>query len=74
MTSSEFQQLTEYLARQFAAVDRRFVSIDGRLAVADDRFAAIDRRFDALEERFDARFREAVSNDLHLPGAVAVVN
>ena len=30
--------------------------------------------FDAAATSFDARFREAVANDLHMPGAVAVVN
>jgi chromosome segregation ATPase len=45
MTNGEYQQLVEFLGRQFAAVDARFVAIDRR-------FDAIDRRLDAHDERF----------------------
>ena len=44
MTTSEYQQLTEFLGQQFAVIDRRF-----------DR---LERRVDALQEHMDERFRE----------------
>ena len=51
MTGSEYQQLVEFLGRQFAAVDGRFDAIA-------QRFDAIDRRFDTLQQHIDDRFRE----------------
>ena len=51
MTDSEYQQLVEFLGRQFTV-------IDGQFAAVSRRFDTIDRRFDTLEERIDARFRE----------------
>ncbi|MBI2153694.1 MAG: hypothetical protein HYW16_04750 [Candidatus Rokubacteria bacterium] len=51
MTGSEYQQLVEFLGRQFTAIDGQFASVYGR-------FDAIDRRFDALEQRIEERFRE----------------
>jgi len=44
MTNGEYQQLVEFLGRQFTGIDRQF--------------AAIDRRFDKLQEHIDGRFRE----------------
>jgi prefoldin subunit 5 len=49
MTNSEYQQLVEFLGRQFAEIDRRFAAVD-------QRFVAMDQRFVAMEERFQARF------------------
>jgi len=59
MTSTEYQQLVDYLGRQFAAIDGRFVAIDERFDAMDQRFVAIDERFDAMDQRFvaiDRRF------------------
>jgi len=61
MTSSEYQDLVEFLGRQFTAVDERFTAVDRRFDAIDQRFIAIDRRFDAIDQRFDAideKFRE----------------
>ena len=44
MTNGEYQQLVQFLGRQFAVIA--------------DRFSAVDRRFDALDERGVTRFRE----------------
>src|ERR1700675_3979622 len=58
MTTSEYQQLTEFLGQQFTAIDRRFTAIDQRFVTIDQRFDRLERRFDALQEHMDARFRE----------------
>ena len=58
MTNGEYQQLVEFLGRQFTAVDQHFATVDQRFATIDQRFAAIDRRFDHLQEHIDGRFRE----------------
>src|SRR3990172_9628991 len=61
MTSSEYQDLVEFLGRQFTAVDERFTAVDRRFDAIDQRFIAIHRRFDAIDQRFDAideKFRE----------------
>ena len=44
MTNSEYQQLVEFLGRQFTVIGQRF-----------DR---LERRVDALQEHMDERFRE----------------
>ncbi|OLE39375.1 MAG: hypothetical protein AUG00_02310 [Candidatus Rokubacteria bacterium 13_1_20CM_2_70_7] len=48
MTNAEYQQLVEFLGRQFTAIDGRF--------------AAIDRRFDTLEHRVDEGFRDVLGH------------
>jgi chromosome segregation ATPase len=70
MTNGEYQQLVEFLGRQFTAIDRRFDAIDQRLDAMDRRFDliderldAIDRRFVAIDERFDAIDRRFVAID-----------
>jgi chromosome segregation ATPase len=45
MTSTEYQQLVEFLGRQFTEMDRRFGEVS-------QRFTAIDRRFDEVDHRF----------------------
>ena len=42
MTNTEYQQLVEFLGREFAEIDQRF--------------AAVDRGFVGMEQRFEARF------------------
>jgi len=65
MTPSEYQNLVDFLGRQFAEVDRRFEAMDQRFDVMDQRFEAVDRRFGVLDQRFevltthvDGRLRE----------------
>ncbi|MEK7444149.1 MAG: hypothetical protein AABZ70_04770 [candidate division NC10 bacterium] len=45
MTSGEYEQLVEFLGRQFTEIDRRFSEVDRR-------FSEVDRRFDEAELRF----------------------
>ena len=52
MTQSEYQQLVDFLGRQFEAIDRRFEAIDRRFEAIDQRFEAIDQRFEAIDQRF----------------------
>jgi predicted nucleic acid-binding Zn-ribbon protein len=48
MTSTDYQQLVEFLGRQFSEIDRRFVGIDQRFLEIDRRFVGIDQRFDEM--------------------------
>jgi chromosome segregation ATPase len=43
VTPTEYQQLVEFLGRQFTEVDRRFTELDGR-------FTEIDRRFSEVRD------------------------
>ena len=65
MTSTEYQQLVEFLTRQFGEVDRRFGEVDRRLTTTDQQltelrheilghFDEIYRRFDRLEQEYQA--------------------
>jgi chromosome segregation ATPase len=55
MSPTEYQQLVEFLGRQFAEVDRRFTEIDrrftGRFDVLDGRVAGLDGRVTGLDGR-----------------------
>ncbi len=58
MTSTEYQQLVEFLGRQFTGIDRRFEALDQRFTgqIAELRhemlghFDEIYRRFERLEQ------------------------
>jgi len=52
MTSAEYQQLVEFLGRQFTEIDRRFDEVDGRFVEVYRRFTEMDRRFDEADLRF----------------------
>ena len=52
MTSVEYQQLVEFLGRQFTEIDRRFDEVDGRFVEVYRRFTEMDRRFDEADLRF----------------------
>jgi len=65
MTSTEYQQLVEFLGRQFTEIDRRFAQMDRRFDEADLRvvelrqemlghFDEIYRRFERLEQEYHA--------------------
>jgi chromosome segregation ATPase len=65
MTSVEYQQLVEFLGRQFTEVDRRFGEVNRRFDEADLRltelrqellghFDAIYHRFERLEQEYHA--------------------
>jgi chromosome segregation ATPase len=51
MTSAEYQQLVEFLGRQFTEIDRRFAGIDRR-------FDGIDRNVSELREEMLGHFDE----------------
>ena len=44
MTTGEYQQLVEFLGRQFAEIDRRFTQVDGRFTDIDDQLIAMKGR------------------------------
>ena len=58
MTSGEYQQLTEFLGRQFTEIDRRFADLDGRLVELRremlGHFDELYRRFERLEQEYQA--------------------
>ncbi|MDO8478633.1 MAG: hypothetical protein Q7W02_21050 [Candidatus Rokubacteria bacterium] len=58
MTSVEYQQLVEFLGRQFTEVDRRFGEVDLRLTELRQEvlghFDAIYHRFERLEQEYYA--------------------
>jgi hypothetical protein len=61
MTNDEYQQLVEFLGRQFSAIERRFDAVDQRLDGHDDRFReilghleAIYGRLERLEQEYQA--------------------
>ena len=49
MTSSEYQQLVEFLGRQFTEMDRRFTEVDRRFTEVGHRFTEMDRRFTEVD-------------------------
>ena len=61
MTNNEYQQLVEFLGRQFAEIEQRFTAIDQRFTGLDQRFAGLDQRFTDIDQRFiglDQRFTD----------------
>ena len=58
MTSTEYQQLVEFLGRQFTEVDRRFSEVDRRFTeLRQDmlgHFDEIHHRFERLEQEYHA--------------------
>jgi chromosome segregation ATPase len=53
MTSVEYQQLVEFLGRQFTEIDRRFGEVDLRFTEIGHRFTEIGHRFTEMDRRFD---------------------
>ncbi len=58
MTASEYQQLVEFLGRQFTAIDRRFDSIDRRFDAVDERFREVLGHFDEIYRRLETLEQE----------------
>ena len=58
MTSAEYQQLMEFLGRQFTGIDRRFDEVNGQITeLRHDmlgHFDEIYRRFERLEQEYHA--------------------
>ena len=53
MSPSEYEQLVEFLGRQFTEIDRRFDKVDQRFEQVDRQFNHIAGRFDQVDRRFD---------------------
>ena len=51
MTDSQYQELVEFLARKFDAMDRRFDAIEARLTSLEERVTSLEERMTSLEER-----------------------
>ncbi len=58
MTSAEYQQLVEFLGRQFTEIDRRFGEVDLRFTELRQKmlghFNAIYHRFERVEQEYHA--------------------
>jgi chromosome segregation ATPase len=54
MTSAEYQQLVEFLGRQFTEIDHRFAEMDRRFTA---RFDDVDRRLGEMLGHFDEIYR-----------------
>lgn len=54
MTASEYQQLVEFLGRQFTAIDQRFDAIDEKFREVFGHFDEIYRRLERLEQEYHA--------------------
>jgi chromosome segregation ATPase len=52
MTSTEYQQLVEFLGQRFAEIDRRFTEIDRRFTEMDRGFLEIDGRLIGVDGHF----------------------
>jgi len=52
MSPSEYEQLVEFLGRQFTEIDHRFEQIDHRFEQIDQRFGQIDHRFEQTDHGF----------------------
>ncbi len=63
MTSAEYQQLFEFLGRQFTEIDRRFGEVDRRFDQADLRFSELRQEilghFDEIYHRFERLEQES---------------
>ena len=60
MTNGEYQQLVEFLGRQFSAIDRRFAALEQRV---DEGFREMRGHFDAIYawlERLDQEYHAIV--------------
>ncbi|MDP2605343.1 MAG: hypothetical protein Q8S00_22605 [Deltaproteobacteria bacterium] len=53
MSPSEYQQLVEFLGRQFTEIDRRFDKVDQRFEQIDQRFDKVDQRFEQIDRQFN---------------------
>ena len=52
MSPTEYEQLVEFLGRQFTEIDHRFEQIDHRFEQIDQRFGQIDHRFEQTDHGF----------------------
>src|SRR5918996_951892 len=62
MTTTEYQQVVEFLQGQFTQIDQRLTQIDQGFVQIDRRFTTRDRRFDGLEHRLEAGSRDVTAH------------
>lgn len=62
MSPSEYEQLVEFLGRQFTEIDRRFEQIDRRFDLVAGRFDRVDRRFDQVDGQIAELRREMLGH------------
>ncbi|MFZ1057827.1 MAG: hypothetical protein WAP47_01405 [Candidatus Rokuibacteriota bacterium] len=55
MTASKYQQLVEFLGRQFTAIDQRFDSLQQHI---DERFREVFGHFDEIYRRLESLEQE----------------
>jgi chromosome segregation ATPase len=63
MTNTDYQQLVEFLTRQFTVIDQRFAAIDRRFDAQDERFREILGHLEAIYgrlERLEQEYRAIV--------------
>ena len=71
MTSTEYQQLVEFLGRQFTGIDRRFGEVNHQFSEINRRFDGVDLRFTELRQdmlgHFDATYQrfERLEQEYH---------
>ena len=62
MTNSEYQQLVEFLGRQFTEIGGRFTEVDRRFVEMDRRAVEMGDRFTGLEQQFGDLRREMLGH------------
>jgi predicted nucleic acid-binding Zn-ribbon protein len=62
MSPTEYQQLVEFLGRQFTGIDQRFEKIDQRFDLVARRFDQIDHRFDQVDGQIGDLRREMLGH------------
>ena len=73
MTSAEYQQLVEFLGRQFTEIDRRFGEVNHRFTELRQEmlghFDAIYHRFERLEQRLGRSSARPLQPQVRHPGS-----
>ena len=62
MSPSEYQDLLEFLAHRFEAIDQKFDTIEQQFGAMARRFDGVDRRFDEMQAQVDVNHREALGH------------
>lgn len=62
MAPSEYEQLVEFLGRQFTEIDRRFEQVDHQFNHIAGRFDQVDRRFDQIDGQIAELRREMLGH------------
>ena len=62
MSPSEYEQLVEFLGRQFTEIDQRFEQVERRFDLVAGRFDHIDGRFDQVDGQIAELRREMLGH------------